>query len=223
MNGRPRWARDRHKPSDVAALLRDILQQQTAMLQVQAESVRLQRVLVERLLGISGPLPGELEPRSIASTSSASKVAAGPSTVSPPRLAPVPTTSLAASEPAPNKATVGESSEPTPVDAESHLPFAPAPVQQNPAHGARYYQPRPSPTARSITPEELELMRRLQEMRDASDLILRSARIKHPHWRRWRCVTPNTSGNTCGVRSDRRSAPRLAGWCKPSMEPPSIN
>jgi hypothetical protein len=36
---------------DLAALLHDILQQQTAMLQVQAENVRLQRVLVERLLG----------------------------------------------------------------------------------------------------------------------------------------------------------------------------
>src|SRR5947209_203109 len=39
--------------SDLTALLRTILQQQTAVLQVQAESVRLQRLLVERLLGLS--------------------------------------------------------------------------------------------------------------------------------------------------------------------------
>ena len=58
------------------------------------------------------------------------------------------------------------------MEAELDLPFAPAPVEQNVARGARYYQPRPSQTAKSIAPEELELMRRLQEMRDASDLIL---------------------------------------------------
>ena len=35
---------------DLATLLRDLVQQQTTMLQVQAESVRLQRVLVDRRL-----------------------------------------------------------------------------------------------------------------------------------------------------------------------------
>jgi hypothetical protein len=50
-------------------------------------------------------------------------------------------------------------------------PVAPPPIDQN-ARGARYYQPRPSPAARVVSPEDLELMRRLQEMRDASDLIL---------------------------------------------------
>src|SRR5690349_12320978 len=46
---------------DLTTLLRDILQQQTAMLQVQAESVRLQRVLVERLLGVSVPQSEQTE------------------------------------------------------------------------------------------------------------------------------------------------------------------
>ena len=36
---------------DLAGLLQAMLQQQTAMLQVQAESLRLQRLLVERLVG----------------------------------------------------------------------------------------------------------------------------------------------------------------------------
>ena len=35
-----------------------------------------------------------------------------------------------------------------------------------------YHQPRPSPTAKIVKPEQLELMWRLQEMRDAGDLIL---------------------------------------------------
>ena len=48
----------------------------------------------------------------------------------------------------------------------------PSPADQNAARGARYYQPRPSPAARTVKPEDLELMRRLHEMRDASDLIL---------------------------------------------------
>jgi hypothetical protein len=52
------------------------------------------------------------------------------------------------------------------------IPTRAPPAEQNRARGARYYQPGPSPTARSIAPEELELMRRLQEIRDASDLIL---------------------------------------------------
>jgi hypothetical protein len=48
----------------------------------------------------------------------------------------------------------------------------PSPADQNAARGARYYQPRPSPAAKTVKPEDLELMRRLHEMRDASDLIL---------------------------------------------------
>jgi hypothetical protein len=46
------------------------------------------------------------------------------------------------------------------------------PGAQNGARGARYYQPRPSPSAQTVKHEELELMRRLQEMCEASDLIL---------------------------------------------------
>jgi hypothetical protein len=38
--------------------------------------------------------------------------------------------------------------------------------------GARYYQRPPAPTTKQVRPEELELMWRLQAMRDAGDLIL---------------------------------------------------
>src|SRR5579859_7656811 len=148
---------------DLTTLLREILQQQTAMLQVQAESVRLQRVLVERLLGISGPLSDALEPGSIAPTSSTRNVAAGLTIASATPAPPVPTPPLGTPEPAPIEATPERSPEPTPVEPESDLAFAPPPLEQNNARGARYYQPRPSPR---IAPEELELMRRLQEMRE---------------------------------------------------------
>jgi hypothetical protein len=157
---------------DLTTLLLDILQQQTAMLQVQAESVRLQRVLVERLLGVSGPQSDAGGPGSIAPTSSKSSVAAGLTIASATPATSVPIPPLATPEPARIEATPERSAEPTSVEPESDLPFAPAPVEQNPARGARYYQPRPSPAARNIAPEELELMRRLQEMRESSDLIL---------------------------------------------------
>jgi hypothetical protein len=157
---------------DLTTLLRDILQQQTAMLQVQAESVRLQRVLVERLLGVSDPT-GELTggaPIGPAISIPQQWTVLPTPTASP--VAPAPTIPPETSEPAPIEATIEQAPAPTPEKTEADLPFAPAPVDQNPARGARYYQPRPSPVARSIAPEELELMRRLQEIRDASDLIL---------------------------------------------------
>jgi hypothetical protein len=124
-------SRDAH----VADVLRSILQQQTAMLEVQAESVRLQRVVVERLLG--GAIPH----------------------------------AASATEPPPREASLPEVHERPPTQPVDETPCAPARVEPNAVRGARYYQPQPSPV-RSMGPEHLELMRRLQEMRDASDLIL---------------------------------------------------
>jgi hypothetical protein len=49
---------------------------------------------------------------------------------------------------------------------------APAADVLNSARGARYYQRPPESIAKVVKPEELELLRRLQEMREASDLIL---------------------------------------------------
>jgi hypothetical protein len=156
---------------DVAGLLRDIVQQQTATLQVLAESVRLQRVLVERLPGVSSPQTGDPQAGSIAPTiASANPPSSSPAGVEP--TAEVPSVPTAASETRPSGTTLESAPESPPAQADSDLPFAPAAADQNLARGARYYQPRPSPLSRSISPEELELMRRLQEMRDSSDLIL---------------------------------------------------
>ena len=76
---------------DVAALLRDILQQQTAMLQVQAESLRPQRLLVECLLDISEPQRDAADPSAIA-PSTTTEMPAGLPTASPPPAAPLRTT-----------------------------------------------------------------------------------------------------------------------------------
>src|ERR1051326_3279455 len=140
------------------------------MLQVQAESVPLQRVLVERLLGVSSP---ELEVRntvSIATIATANPASSAP--IDSEGSAAVPSTAPSQGETAPNACVVDNAPDPPPVEAESDVGFAPAPADQNAARGARHYQPRPSPVARSFAPEELELMRRLQELRGSSDLIL---------------------------------------------------
>jgi hypothetical protein len=123
---------------DVDGLLREILQQQATMLQVQAESVRLQRVLVERLLGVSDQ------------------------TTAPVAVAPASSSAL----------ETQPSASPAPAERASDPPLAPPPADQNLSRGARYYVTPPSLAARSIAPEDLELMRRLQEMRDAGDLIV---------------------------------------------------
>jgi hypothetical protein len=157
---------------DLATLLHDLLQQQTAMLQVQAESVRLQRMLVDHLLGVSGPPGAVADPGAIAPATSTGTLASELPPASAPSSATVPTTPFAASEPPSSEALFEQTPAPPPEKTEYDLPFAPAPVEQNSARGARYYQSRPSPAARSIAPEELELLRRLQEMRESSDLIL---------------------------------------------------
>jgi hypothetical protein len=156
---------------DLAALLRDILQQQTAMLQVQAESVRLQRVLVERLLGVSDPQDDSTVAGSIAPTDARDLTLTDLPMANASSGVPVPTL-CAASEPPPGEAIFEQTPGSSPEKTESDLSFTPAPVEHNPVRSARYYQPRASPTARSIAPDELELLRRMQEMRESSDLIL---------------------------------------------------
>ena len=150
---------------DVVGLLRDMVQQQTAMLQ-------LLRVMVEGQLSVSTRQGDSATASSLApssriggdrtATPRASETDASPGLSKPP----------AATEASPSE-VAPEGVPELPSEAVlSDLPFAPAAVEQNPTRGARYYQPRPSPAARSIAPEEVELMRRLQEMREASDLIL---------------------------------------------------
>jgi hypothetical protein len=103
-----------------------LLQTLNTMVQMQAESVRLQRLLVERLLGAAA-LP------------------------EPTRTAEPPTTAEVSS---PAEA-------PRDDQAQQHL-----------SRGARYYQSSPGQAPPAVTPQHLDLLCRLQEMRDATDLIL---------------------------------------------------
>jgi hypothetical protein len=145
-----------------------MLQQQTAMLQ-------LLRVMVEGQLSVStrqgdSAIAGSLAPSSgmgedRTATPRASETEASPGLSKPP----------AATEASPSEVAPEGVPGPPSEAVLSDLPFAPAAVERNPARATRYYQPRPSRIAKSITPEEVELMRRLQEMREASDLILQFA------------------------------------------------
>ena len=102
--------------SDVGEVA-SLLQTLTAMVQMQAESVRLQRLLVERLLGQAAPPPEAAEAAEAADS-------------------------------------------------------APSAAEQNLSRGARYYQPRGAPSVPTVTPQQVDLLCRLQEIRDAGDLIL---------------------------------------------------
>jgi hypothetical protein len=154
--------------SNVSALLQTLLQQQAAMLQVHAESLRLQRVLVDRLLGgtVDEHLGAEPPPASTAlSTRSGS---AAPETQVLPSVPDESEAAAAMEEPTAAEVSAAQS---IAILADRYGALA-APSEQNTARGARYYESRPPPGAKAPAPEQVELMRMLQEMRDAGDLIL---------------------------------------------------
>jgi hypothetical protein len=156
---------------DVVGLLQAMLQQHTAMLHVQAESVRLQRLLVERLVGGASD-ETRINPHGVPTAPLPTTAFDLPSLTTPPDSHP--STSPPARAEIPQAPLVLDSTtEGSPADSLGDAAVGmPSPTDQNAARGARYYQPRPSPAAKTVKPEDLELMRRLHEMRDASDLIL---------------------------------------------------
>jgi hypothetical protein len=156
-------------PADIGSVLRALVQQQTALLQVHAESVRLQRVLIEQLLG----KPGE---PSVAATMAALEPlppiivdsVGAPPAPSPPTAPVAPPSATSASSP------TSAAAQPVPDVATASPPeqLATAP---SPSRAALYYQARPQRTSTApaaVQPHDLELMRRLHEMGDASRLIL---------------------------------------------------
>jgi hypothetical protein len=153
--------------SELASLWREMLHQQTSMVQVMAKSVRLPRLLVERLLGAQDRV---VAPRSRPEADGALAIVAEPSfsTVPPPRQSVVrpEVDDVSHLQGFAGATTAG------PADAPTVESSVAAPLEQTSARGARYYQPRPSPSLEVVQPEQLELMRRLQEMREAGDLIL---------------------------------------------------
>ncbi len=153
--------------TDMASLLR-------SMLEVQAESLRLQRLLVERLLGAPSP------PRPVAPPSAVPQLEARASDAAPPGPPRAQDeVQSAAPKPLPTEPPQAEPVQAEPLQAE---PPQAEPVLAEPravlrgddmrSRGARYYQPRPAPAAHGVKPEDLELLRRLQQLREASNLIL---------------------------------------------------
>lgn len=160
---RARRVTDQASP-DLTALLANLVQQQTAMAQQQAallqlhtETVQLQRLLAERALGITTPVS---------------------TAVGQPETPPVATS--AATEP-----PLALQASPVPAGGSEESPAAPsaAPsatrtdngIATMASHAARYYQARPAhapPKLAPVQPLDLELMRRLHEMRDTGDMIL---------------------------------------------------
>jgi hypothetical protein len=168
---------------EVVSLLR-------AMLEVQAESLRLQRLLVERLLATPEASPPQAAPRPSTAGPVPPPATPAPATSTPtptPTAAP-PTPPLSTDTPSPDTPSQTQDQLAPPHDTLSPSPkdllLAPpkgallaraeAPRAREDdirTRGARYYQPS-TPAAPIVKPEELELLRRLQQIREASGLIL---------------------------------------------------
>ena len=163
---------------DVRELWQAMLQQQAAMLEVQAESLRLQRLLIERILGASSGGQRAVESQRFAETPP--PVGDTVQSTNPPPTAetttsPVfPVSDVAMEVPTATELILEADNEITP-EPDKLRPSLPG---VNQTRAARYYQSRPSPGLPSVTPEELELMRRLQEMRESSSLILQFGPFK---------------------------------------------
>jgi hypothetical protein len=158
-----------------------MLQQQAAMLQVHAESLRLQRLLAERLLGAGDAESVSTQPERVADPlAEVDTRLPPPVSLQPVTPTPLQTTGLnmspasdaaieAASEITPEAVTEPEI---TSTQAAPSNEVRPSTSRVYSSRVARYYQSHPSPDTPSIKPEDLELMRRLQEMRETGGLIL---------------------------------------------------
>jgi hypothetical protein len=170
-------------PADLAGLLGSlvqqqtaIFQQQTALLQVHGESLRLQRLLVERLLG--GAATAEIggstshpEPPPWMSAPVAPNSAPLSTVMSVPDVHHAAPSPFVEDTTVTVKVVVEPSPAPAPEPAAA-TPSAGVGVGENAGHSARYYQSRPASAIAPVQPQDLELMRRLHEMRDASSLLL---------------------------------------------------
>jgi hypothetical protein len=171
---------------DLEALLHTLVQQQTALLNAQVENARLQRVLVERLLGsesatIAPSAPPEFLPPASSRLEGqpATEVTAGESvpepaatpardTQPPPAEAGPPDTRASAAE-SPVAAPTGHES-PAGEEGPSDLRGAVASMR-----GERYYYARPpteAPPTRQVSLEGLDILRRIQAVGDLAQLLL---------------------------------------------------
>jgi len=148
---------------DIQGLLRALVEQQTALLDAQAESMRLQRVLVERLLASGQTLPVI--------------AAATPAVEAIVRVEPVPDVESSA----PAVPTVDADAPVAESESEQLIAPVSAPTAERPAlrlvSGAaarceRYYESaRPTPVQR-ISPEGLDTLKRIQSAGEVAHLVL---------------------------------------------------
>jgi hypothetical protein len=140
--------------TDLASVLQALAAQQAALLQVQGESVRLQRLILEHVLGPAPP-PATAAERAIVPDSAAVAVelTVGPAPAAPSSWLPARVSAEALPDLAPEPAST--SGEPT-------------------SRAALYYQQRPARggAPARVRPQDLDLLRRLHELGDASSLIL---------------------------------------------------
>jgi hypothetical protein len=161
-------------PVDVACLLANLFQQLTTLLQVQSESVRLQRVLVEQSFGTSS-IGATSQPELSVSTDASSTVIA-PSTaqLSVAAEATEHATAVQAglTGSSPVESVDGPPSARATEPATSHSAAGGVGVGESGAYSTHYYRARPAPALTPVQPQDLELMRRLHEVGDASGLIV---------------------------------------------------
>ena len=183
---------------DVPGMLHDLVQQQTtlgqqqaALLQLQTEVVRLQRLLVERAVGVSTPdvapvtatpptnrePPADTsKPQDASSAISASSASARPETSTPG----VSQGLSSAEQEQPTDSPVGESP-PLRLVSQSAVPGA-EPVQLTAVsptlRAARYLQPAAAKPARPVTRQDVDRVTRLYETGDAAHLVLQFGKYK---------------------------------------------
>jgi hypothetical protein len=164
---------------DLHDLWRAMLQQQSAMLQVHAESLRLQRLIVDRLVGVPTAERADAIPQM---PCPAEAPVESPLTVPPvnptleEKIAPtvLPDSNVVMEMPS----ATTPASETVNTEPQASEEVTPAKPAVNQSRTSRYYQARPSQGAPSVRPEELELMRRLQAIRESSSLILQFGPFK---------------------------------------------
>ena len=193
-------------PDDLAALVHELVQQQAAfgqlqaaLLQLQTETVRLQRLLIERALGASGsdtvvaPLANSssravLEPQvpapeaarldvRAAELSAMADLSTAPAETEPPAVTPAEAETHPPEE-GHEDSPLGNpprlylvSSSPTSEEVQSPATAA-APPRPSALRAARYLQPASAKATRAATRQDVERLSRLQEAGEAAHLVL---------------------------------------------------
>jgi len=182
---------------DVAAILHELVQQQTAfgqqqvaLLQLQSETVRLQRLLVERALGVLAEDPAHRTPLSdtLPPLPAPAHPGADVDTVATVTATPVGEPASTAELP-PSVELQDQQPEDSPVEQTPRLHLVatnssqPAAAAQatEPAfasRGTRYFQPRAPRAAKPVTRQDVDRVTRLYEAGDAAHLVLQFGEYK---------------------------------------------